>query len=510
MRQGGAEVVDRALGALAPGRPLVLTGPSGCGRTSLALELTAAAAARNERVQLVTSVPPSLLLDHAASLGLDLAPAVCAGRLALLELDVAAPGRIGAAGGEGFVAALRADMPDANLLVLHPVSALTREIGDDANLRDLLSALFGACADAEQRVVSTVEDDALRTRPALARAMAELCGAHLRLSTDTAGRRFVHVEKSPPEAALEGTLEIARLVHGARADAAAPRRLAPRPVRPPRILVVEDDVVQRRQMVEWLGERYAVSEVDDGFTALSEVLAHPPDLVVLDLVLPRVGGADLLAALARSGDATPALVVSARMSRATDRVRILALGATDTLAKPLHRIELLRKVELLTALPKVPRPPSALRDAAALLAATASTRVLDAETFTERVRRAVRFGEIAEIPSTLLGIESERPEDLEVLAHAADGTLRTEDAFVVLSERRALILLVAASPAGSDAVVRRLGECLADNGVELDRLVHGRTRADAIEPPASGAAGEEVWKPCFERLAPWGETSDAA
>ena len=79
-----------------------------------------------------------------------------------------------------------------------------------------------------------------------------------------------------------------------------------------RVLVVDDDE-QVRTVVAWQleAEGFAVSGAADGATALGEIEARPPDLIVLDLSLPQVDGLDVLTRLRRTS-AIPVIVLTGR------------------------------------------------------------------------------------------------------------------------------------------------------------------------------------------------------
>ena len=116
--------------------------------------------------------------------------------------------------------------------------------------------------------------------------------------------------------------------------------------RPARVLVVEDDediaqVLQRSLRLEG----YEVRVAADGETALDQSAAFNPDLVILDLGLPKLDGMEVARRL-RSADDVPILMLTARDALEA-RVEGLDAGADDYLVKPFERQELLARLRAL-------------------------------------------------------------------------------------------------------------------------------------------------------------------
>ena len=121
----------------------------------------------------------------------------------------------------------------------------------------------------------------------------------------------------------------------------------PAAARPVRILVVEDDeeiaqVLQRSLRLEG----YEVKLAYDGVQGLEEAHAFLPDLIVLDLGLPRLDGVDVAKRLREGGDEVPILILTAR-DALESRVEGLDVGADDYLVKPFERQELLARMRAL-------------------------------------------------------------------------------------------------------------------------------------------------------------------
>jgi PAS domain S-box-containing protein len=119
----------------------------------------------------------------------------------------------------------------------------------------------------------------------------------------------------------------------------------------PRLLLADDNGDMRAYLLRLLTPLYEVEEVTNGKQALAAALAHPPDLVVTDVMMPELDGFGLLAALrAQPSTATiPVIMVSARAGEES-HVDGLEAGADDYLVKPFSARELLARVRTQLAL----------------------------------------------------------------------------------------------------------------------------------------------------------------
>ena len=113
-----------------------------------------------------------------------------------------------------------------------------------------------------------------------------------------------------------------------------------------RVLVVDDDPAVRSAVARALRVDYEVGEATDGADALAQHAASPADAIVLDLLMPEIGGLDVCRSLRRRGDPVPVLVVTAR-DAVDDRVEGLDAGADDYLVKPFAVEELRARVRAL-------------------------------------------------------------------------------------------------------------------------------------------------------------------
>ena len=127
------------------------------------------------------------------------------------------------------------------------------------------------------------------------------------------------------------------------------------------ILVVDDEPMVREVVVAYLErEGFRVDEASTGSAALKHIEESPPDLVVLDVMLPEVDGFSVLTELRRSGD-IPVILLTARTEE-TERVLGLELGADDYVVKPFSPRELVARVRsvLRRAAPAAAKPPEVL------------------------------------------------------------------------------------------------------------------------------------------------------
>lgn len=110
------------------------------------------------------------------------------------------------------------------------------------------------------------------------------------------------------------------------------------------ILIVEDE----KNIVDILSfnlgrEGYATLEAYDGEAGLQLALEQDPDLILLDLMLPKMNGFDVCRSVREHGRATPIIMLTAREEE-TDKVLGLELGADDYITKPFSMRELLARV----------------------------------------------------------------------------------------------------------------------------------------------------------------------
>ncbi len=111
-----------------------------------------------------------------------------------------------------------------------------------------------------------------------------------------------------------------------------------------RILIVEDDKIIRLGLTQALqNDGYEVLIAMNGEEGINQAKTEHPHLIVLDIMMPKMNGFEVITELRRHGHDTPIIVLSARVD-SQDKVRGLDLGADDYIEKPFNLDELLARI----------------------------------------------------------------------------------------------------------------------------------------------------------------------
>jgi two-component system response regulator MprA len=165
------------------------------------------------------------------------------------------------------------------------------------------------------------------------------------------------------------------------------------------ILLVDDDPRLTSALRRTLSyEGYQISTASDGESALNQIHLKPPDLLILDLMLPGINGIEVCRRLRSAGETMAVLMLTARDAVA-DRVSGLETGADDYLVKPFATEELLARVK---ALLRRRPPPDVART-------TLQYADLELDTATRQARRGERVIELSTTEYELLAMFLRNP-----------------------------------------------------------------------------------------------------
>ena len=126
----------------------------------------------------------------------------------------------------------------------------------------------------------------------------------------------------------------------------------------PHILLVDDEQAITSNLSAYLNRSgFETSIAGDGEQALNQVQINPPDLIVLDVLMPKVDGREVLRQLRQAGNWTPVILLT-QVGEASERAMALEEGADDYLNKPFDPHELVARMRavLRRARPGVPLP----------------------------------------------------------------------------------------------------------------------------------------------------------
>src|SRR5687767_11579753 len=229
-----------------------------------------------------------------------------------------------------------------------------------------------------------------------------------------------------------------------------------------RILVVEDEPAAAAVLAKGLREHsYAVDVAADGAAAMAQASSTDYDLVILDVLLPRINGLELCRRLRDFGATVPILMLTAR-GGLDQRVQGLDAGADDYLSKPYHFPELLARVRAL------------LRRGPALAAQVVDVDDLRIDTRARRVERAGRPIQLTTKEYTLLEYLARRRGEVVGRADIAEHVW--DDSFDPLSN---LI----------EVYIQRLRRKVDDD--HPVKLIHTRRGAGYTLDPADAQAAED-------------------
>lgn len=99
------------------------------------------------------------------------------------------------------------------------------------------------------------------------------------------------------------------------------------------VLIVEDDRVLSNNICEILNHKYNMSQAYDGEEGLERIMKEDFDVIILDVMMPKLDGFEVLEHMRQAGVSTPVLMLTA-LSQNSDQLRCLKAGADDYISKP--------------------------------------------------------------------------------------------------------------------------------------------------------------------------------
>ncbi|MFL5321852.1 MAG: ATP-binding protein [Myxococcaceae bacterium] len=226
-----------------------------------------------------------------------------------------------------------------------------------------------------------------------------------------------------------------------------------------RVLVVEDEPETAAIVAEILRTRYRVEVARDGAEGLARAKALKPDLVVMDVFLPKLDGLDAAAALKSSTDTAdiPVILLSAHQAVA-DKLRALNLGAVDYMGKPFQAMELLSRADRALQFRDTQRKLEKTQTLVRLAGRDPTTGLPDRDGVRMRLEqelaRSKRHGHALSL--ALLTPAFPVTDRVESLAASVRRRLRTHDVLAHIGDARFVLLLPESTVEASGALLARL------------------------------------------------------
>jgi len=263
------------------------------------------------------------------------------------------------------------------------------------------------------------------------------------------------------------------------------------------VIVVQEDPLDRQAMRVILEEvGHEVATVGDGFDLLGRVLDRKPDLILLDLVLPGIPGLEVIHALQSTGQDIPVIATVGADRRSEDWLRASILGANKLLRRPISDEELCRWVDAVLAGECPSEQTAEAADATTLLLDTGPSKIVDGETFSRQVARAVRMNRNYDRQSVVALLQARTGQARDDLVHAMDEVLRGGDVITSLGSEQILALLPLTAPEQAVAVFQRLQKSFEQND-----LLERQLRCGVVTAERAGTS--DCLEYLFDGLVPW-------
>ena len=228
-----------------------------------------------------------------------------------------------------------------------------------------------------------------------------------------------------------------------------------------RVLVVEDEAEIAAVLSEVLRSRYRVEVARDGQEGVAKARNMRPDLIVMDVFLPKLDGLEATVALKSSTDTAhiPIILLSAHQGVA-EKVRALNLGAVDYMSKPFNAMELLKRTERALKSPNTeqPEPESQLPPVTLRTGSDPGTNLYDKRTLLGKLEVEVSKSRRYHRPLSLAVLRPERPQ-VDMPRGVSDvmrRRLRTLDAVAHMGAGVFAVMLPECNVESARSVIQRL------------------------------------------------------
>jgi len=523
----GIAVLDDHIGGFLRGKAYLVFGEPGTGKSLLGTQYVLCGIEHREPGIYLSMERPADLLAQADSLGLDLHPALERGDLTFLEYDQDVTGRIMRYGWKPFLEQLStvgSGQRQGQRIVFDPIHPLFSGSTEEGRLRYDLRYLVETLEEWGWTTVFLNDRGATQGHPSLYRVFSEICSGVFELqdeveSLESSKYLFVHKLRQPSDRMRKIPFQILPglgIVGVSPVESEKAHRRSPYsgPAAPAedaaetsgvrarrKVLLADDDPFVRSLLRKPLREEFDLVMAEDGVEALTLTIRENPDVLVLDVVLPKLTGFEVCRSLRSSGFRQPILFVSG-LSDPNERIRGLSLGGNDFIVKPFHVREVVAKIRNASHYRLDPGE-SAIGsiDLEALIQA-AHLRALPEEEFRDKLETALqdvlRFGSSLGIVRFAWDAEAASAEATDRLRSELEQLTRPEDLLTFPAENQAAVVLNTENLQGTVAYIRKLRRQWAsgmDGTTRFDlprglRVSYGVVEPTAEKPPPT--AGESL------------------
>lgn len=353
----GIPLLDDNIAGLVPKRSYLCYGAAGLGKSLLGLQFLDAGLRQGERALLVTHERPRDLLAEGHRFGFQLEPALADGRLVILEFDRDFATSLLRYGWNPCLEQLRqlGGGGEAGRAVFDPVHPMFAGLTDEARLRSDMRYFVGALEDWGWTTLFLNDATEMMRHPSFARVSSEICWGSFELQAEmgpleSSNYLFVHKMRGATGPRrripfrIDGTCGLVE-AEAPPLESAAPRATvaADEGTRTRTVLLADDDPFILKLLRKNLDDFHVLGAAD-GLEALTMTLREKPDVVVLDVQLPKISGFDVCRSLRECGFDVPILFVSGMAVDSNDRLRGILLGGNDYITKPFHAREVAEKI----------------------------------------------------------------------------------------------------------------------------------------------------------------------